>query len=66
MPKVNPRIKSLNDLLGVDAALESTALAASESVQIPNGVQYIPPQLIRSFHQHPFRLYEGDLLNEMV
>ena len=49
MPKVNPRIKSLNDLLGVDAALESTALAASESVQIPNGVQYIPPQLIRSF-----------------
>ena len=62
MPKVNPRIKSLNDLLGVDAALESTALAASESVQIPNGVQYIPPQLIRSFHQHPFRLYEGDRL----
>lgn len=66
MPKVNPRIKSLNDLLGVDTEPESTIPAEGEAAQTPNGVQYLPPKLIRSFHQHPFRLYEGDRLNDLV
>jgi len=66
MPKVNPRIKSLNDLLGVDTEPESTIPAEGEAEQTPNGVQYLPPKLIRSFHQHPFRLYEGDRLNDLV
>ena len=40
--------------------------AAPEEVVVENGVQMIPVDKIVPFHNHPFRLYEGDRLNDMV
>ena len=67
MPKINPRIKSIDDLLGLDAAEESP-IEPTPSVSLPtkNTIITLPPQAIRSFRGHPFRLYEGDRLNDLV
>ena len=37
-----------------------------EVVVVENGVQMIPVKKIVPFHNHPFRLYEGERLNDMV
>lgn len=67
MPKINPRINSLDDLLGVAREVENTAAAADKPAQpAHNGIQMLPPQIIRSFRGHPFRLYEGNRLNDLV
>ena len=42
----------------VDLMTEEVAMAA--------GVQQIPIEKIRAFRDHPFRLYEGERLNDMV
>lgn len=67
MPKINPRIKSIDDLLGLDATEEST-VEPTPSVSLPtkNTIITLPPQAIRAFRGHPFRLYEGDRLNDLV
>ena len=67
MPKINPRIKSIDDLLGLDAAEESP-IEPTPSVSLPtkNTIITLPPQAIRAFRGHPFRLYEGDRLNDLV
>ena len=67
MPKINPRIKSIDDLLGLDAAEESP-IEPTPSVSLPtkNTIITLPPQAIRAFRGHPFRLYEGDRFNDLV
>ena len=67
MPKINPRIKSIDDLLGLDAPAEET-VEPTPSVSLPtkNTIITLPPQAIRAFRGHPFRLYEGDRLNDLV
>ena len=66
MPKINPRIKSIDDLLGLDAAEESP-IEPTPSVSLPtkNTIITLPPQAIRAFRGHPFRLYEGECLEDM-
>ena len=59
MPNINPRIRSLDDLLGV-AREDKPAQPAN------NGFQILSPEAIRGFRGHPFRLYEGDRLNDLV
>lgn len=67
MPKINPRIKSIDDLLGLDAA-EERPIEPTPSVSLPtkNTIITLPPQAIRAFRGHPFRLYEGDRRNDLV
>lgn len=67
MPKINPRIKSIDDLLGLDAA-EERPIEPTPSVSLPtkNTIITLPPQAIRAFRGHPFRLYESDRLNDLV
>lgn len=47
------------DVLVGDSSLQETEKAAG-------GVQMIPVEQIRPFHDHPFRLYEGERLQDMV
>ena len=67
MPNINPRIRSLDDLLGVARKVENTAAAEDKPAQpANNGFQILSPGAIRGFRGHPFRLYEGDRLNDLV
>lgn len=67
MPNINPRIRSLDDLLGVARKVENTAAAEGKPAQpANNGFQILSPEAIRGFRGHPFRLYEGDRLNDLV
>ena len=67
MPNINPRIRSLDDLLGVALEVENTATAEDKHSQPGNSeIQMLPPEIIRGFRGHPFRLYEGDRLNDLV
>lgn len=67
MPNINPRIRSLDDLLGVAQEVANTAAAEDKPAQTANnGIQMLSPQIIRGFRGHPFRLYEGDRLNDLV
>ena len=63
MPKINPRISSLDDLLGVAREVENTATAVTENKPAQpanNGIQMLSPQIIRGFPGHPVRLYDAD------
>ena len=73
MPKLNPKIKTLDDLLRVNAEIESQPLPEpekTEPVPLPaddrNTIVYLPPDSIRAFKNHPFRLYEGERLDALV
>lgn len=48
----------------VDMLTEGTSVLAP--VVASDGVQMISVEKIKGFHDHPFRLYEGDRLNDMV
>ena len=48
------------DLLTGDAPAQTTEKL------VENGVQQIQLDAIKAFHDHPFRLYEGDRLQDMV
>lgn len=37
-----------------------------ETAEIADGIQMLPVEKIKQFHDHPFRLYEGDRLDDMV
>ena len=39
---------------------------AQDAASAAGGVQMIPVDKIKAFHDHPFRLYEGERLNDMV
>ena len=67
MPNINPRIRSLDDLLGVARKVENTAAAEDKPAQPGNNeIQMLSPEIIRGFRGHPFRLYEGERLNDLV
>lgn len=67
MPNINPRIRSLDDLLGVARKVENTAATEDKPAQPGNNeIQMLPPEIIRGFRGHPFRLYEGDRFNDLV
>lgn len=72
-PKVKDlRIGSIEALLGLDAdaapAVQDRAAATAEtaSTNSGNGVVYLPPNKIRYFRKHPFRLYTGERLDDLV
>ena len=54
------RIFDAVDLLTEDASAQITEIKAE------NGVEQIAIDSIKSFHNHPFHLYEGERLNDMV
>lgn len=67
MPKINPRIKSLNDLLGVNDEQENSNVTVKQPEESAGvAIQLLPPQSIRGFRKHPFRLYTGSRLNDLV
>ena len=67
MPKINPRISSLDDLLGVAREVENTTVAEDKPAQPGNNeIQMLPPEIIRGFRGHPFRPYESDRFNDLV
>ena len=48
-------------------ALDLLAEDPVKNTPVPvNGIVSIPVEEIHSFHDHPFRLYEGDRLNDLV
>lgn len=48
------------DLLTEDTSAQTTAVKAE------NGIEQIAIDSIKAFHNHPFHLYEGERLNDMV
>ncbi len=49
----------------VDLLTEETSAQATE-IKAQNGVEQIAIDSIKAFHNHPFHLYEGERLNDMV
>lgn len=41
-------------------------MGSTESVEEENGIVMLPLEAIKPFHDHPFRLYEGERLEDMV
>ncbi len=65
MPKINPKIKSIDDLLRLDAEFTEQHKETKITEQ-ENGITTIPIAKIRMFRNHPFRLYDGERLDDMV
>ena len=67
MEKMKPRIKSLNDLFdsGETEPYESAVIPAV-NVDGKNQIKYIAPSKIRAFKNHPFRLYDGERLDDLI
>jgi len=65
MPKINPKIKSIDDLLRLDAEFTEQHKETKITEQ-KNGITTIPIAKIRMFRNHPFRLYDGERLDDMV
>ena len=67
MEKMKPRIKSLNDLFDngepepYDSAVNPAVITDGK-----NQVKYIEPKKIRTFKNHPFRLYDGERLDDLI
>ena len=58
MPNINPRIRSLDDLLGVARKVENTAATEDKPAQPGNNeIQMLPPEIIRGFRGHPIRTH---------
>jgi ParB family transcriptional regulator, chromosome partitioning protein len=73
VPKLNPKIKSIDDLLRVNAEIQSQPLLeqeqsepASPTADSKNSIAFLPPDSIRAFKNHPFHLYEGERLDDLV
>lgn len=56
-----PRRNIFSDAVDLLGGSEAAAVVASE-----NGVRMLPIDCIRPFREHPFRLYEGERLEDMV
>lgn len=61
--KVNAGKRKIFD--AVDLLTEDTSAQTTE-VKAENGVEQIKIDVIQAFHDHPFRLYEGERLQDMV
>ena len=69
MEKMKPRIRSLNDLFAneeVQPYPNEVSAPAVQTADEKNGLQFIAPKKIRTFPNHPFRLYDGERLDDLV
>lgn len=66
MEKMKPRIRSLDDLFTSGEIRSHSNEAASAVTQTADGIMFIPPQKIRTFPKHPFRLYDGERLDDLT
>lgn len=69
MEKMKPRIRSLNDLFAneeVQPYPNEVSAPAVQKADGKNGLQFIAPKKIRTFNNHPFRLYDGERLDDLV
>ena len=61
-PKLNPNIKSIDDLLRItEEAPAATPMWSDESY-----ITQMSPMYIKPFTDHPFHLYEGERLDDLV
>ena len=61
-PKLNPNIKSIDDLLRITEEAPAAAPIRNDESYITQ----ISPMLIKPFTDHPFHLYEGERLDDLV
>lgn len=64
--KTNPRLKTLDDLFAGNVARQPQP---AENISLPENatmLHLLPPDIIRPFHKHPFRLYDGKRLDDLV
>ena len=66
MTKNMRRIQSMDELLGLEEEEAQEKAERTELSPAKNGIEYLPPTAIRMFQNHPFHLYEGDRLKELV
>ncbi len=66
MTKKMRRIQSLDELLGIEEEEIQEKEERAEQPSAKKGIEYLPPTAIRMFHNHPFHLYEGDRLKDLV
>ena len=69
MEKMKPRIRSFNDLFAneeVQPYPNEVSAPAVQTADEKNGLQFIAPKKIRTFLNHPFRLYDGERLDDLV
>lgn len=70
MHKINPRLKTLDDLFAMDnVSRPDQQPEQSENAPLPENttlLHFLPPDSIRPFYKHPFRLYEGERLDDLV
>lgn len=65
-PKLNPKIKSIDDLLRINEEIQNQPAQGEPSEKKASDVTLLPIEKIRMFRKHPFHLYEGERLNDMV
>lgn len=68
-PKLNPKIKSIDDLLRITDEIQNQPLEQEHSEETGSNsaaVTVLPIEKIRMFQKHPFHLYEGERLDDMV
>ena len=66
MEKMKPRIRSLDDLFTRGEIQSYSNEVSSAVTQAADGIMFIPPQKIRTFPKHPFRLYDGERLDDLT
>ena len=66
MTKKMRRIQSLDELLGLEEEETQEKTERKNLSSAEKGIEYLPPAAIRMFQNHPFHLYEGDRLKELV
>lgn len=54
----------INSIIENDGIYEAKAFVSSE--KSPENIINIPIENLRQFDDHPFKLYEGEKLNEMI
>lgn len=68
-PKLNPKIKSIDDLLRISDEIQNQPPKQEHSEEAgsnPIIITVLPIEKIRMFQKHPFHLYEGERLDDMV
>lgn len=68
MPKISPRLKTLDDLFAMNQE-DQPVLEQPKSQNNPVSatvITLLPPNLIRPHPKHPFHLYEGERLDDLV
>ncbi len=68
-PKLNPKIKSIDDLLRITDEIQNQPLEQEHSEETGSNsaaVTDLPIEKIHMFQKHPFHLYAGERLDDMV